>query len=538
MRYIYPKKIIACDGEVIGENTLFNEKTLQIGLYEPEYALFKGKSGIILDFGAEISGGVRLLTYRFAGGRKVRLRFGESVGETLAEIGEKNATNDHAVRDFIVPLACLSDATFGQTGFRFLRIDFLDDAETPVKAIVAACDADERESRGSFTCDDELFNLIWQTAAYTVRLCLKNGYIWDGIKRDRLVWIGDIYTEVKTLRCLFGNAPEIKNSLVFCRDQTPDGRWMNDIPAYSGWWLYNLCEYYDMSGDDEFVKENIGFVNRIISDFSACVAEDGTTNLPFNFIDWGSHYVDGDDKDKYYDEIAGTNYLLRTMMKNSIALLDKFGEDSSLAKSVLSRLEKKSYKIRKYKQIAAFACLSGEKNENNIEVIKRGGAKGLTTFLNYFIFKALAENGEYAAAEAAIREYYGKMLFLGATTFWEDFDVDWFENATRIDEIPVKGKLDPHGDCGRFCYKGYRHSLCHGWSSGVAAYMTEYIAGIRPSGENKDEFIFDPHLGTLNFVNAVYPTDKGDIEVTVKRLADGKIEKTLTAPAGIKIIKK
>ena len=48
MRYIYPKKIIACDGEVIGENTLFNEKTLQIGLYEPEYALFKGKSGITL----------------------------------------------------------------------------------------------------------------------------------------------------------------------------------------------------------------------------------------------------------------------------------------------------------------------------------------------------------------------------------------------------------------------------------------------------------------------------------------------------------
>jgi hypothetical protein len=28
-------------------------------------------------------------------------------------------------------------------------------------------------------------------------------YLWDGIKRDRLVWIGDMYPEVSTIHAVF-----------------------------------------------------------------------------------------------------------------------------------------------------------------------------------------------------------------------------------------------------------------------------------------------------------------------------------------------
>ena len=45
--------------------------------------------------------------------------------------------------------------------------------------------------------------------------------------------------------------------------------------------------------------------------------------------------------------------------------------------------------------------------------------------------------------------------------------------AEKIDVFPVKGKVDIHGDFGAFCYKGYRHSLCHGWSSGVIKFIEE-----------------------------------------------------------------
>ena len=55
----------------------------------------------------------------------MRIRFGESVTECCSELGgEKNATNDHSLRDFKTNLVKFSDMTFGNTGFRFVRIDF------------------------------------------------------------------------------------------------------------------------------------------------------------------------------------------------------------------------------------------------------------------------------------------------------------------------------------------------------------------------------------------------------------------------------
>ena len=76
---------------------------------------------------------------------------------------------------------------------------------------------------------------------------------------------------------------------------------------------------------------------------------------------------------------------------------------------------------------------------------------------------------------AIIKEYFGGMLSRGATTFWEDFDVAWLEGSGRINEFPEEGQKDIHGDFGAFCYIGFRHSLCHGWASGVLAFIIEQM---------------------------------------------------------------
>ena len=110
------------------------------------------------------------------GNKRVRLRFGESLTESCAEIGEKNATNDHALRDMTVELQDLSDMKFGDTGFRFFRIDTLsEDTELELKSIVAEIEETEREASGKFESNDELLNEIWKTAACTLKLCLRNG---------------------------------------------------------------------------------------------------------------------------------------------------------------------------------------------------------------------------------------------------------------------------------------------------------------------------------------------------------------------------
>lgn len=536
MKKIYAEKIKVAKGEIENAENLLKEKELQIGLRKRETTKLKGCSHIVLDFGKEISGGVRILTYRVKGNKRVRLRFGESLTESCAEIGEKNATNDHALRDMTVEVQDFSDMSFGQTGFRFVRIDTLsEDAEIELKGIVGVSFEDEREEIGKFESEDGLLNEIWRTASYTLRLCLQNGYYWDGIKRDRLVWIGDVYPEMKAAQSLYETIPETERSLRYTKEQTPLGEWINGIPMYSMWWLIILSDNYRHSGNREFAREQLTYAEGLISEFEKYVDEEGETHFGYNFIDWPTHYEEGEDEIKKQDEKAGVNYLLRIALQKTKELMEELGRESERCESLLKKLERKKYEVKKYKQIASLGVWSGERTEHNREVLLKGGAEGMSTFMSYEILTACAELGEYEKALKMLKEYYGGMLKLGATTFWEDFDVKWQEGASRIDEQPKEGEKDVHGDYGAFCYKGFRHSLCHGWSSGVIAYLREQVLGIKAEEAGFRKVRIEPHLSGLKHVKGSCPTPFGRIEVEYKMDGEGRIEKQIKVPKGIEI---
>ena len=59
------------------------------------------------------------------------------------------------------------------------------------------------------------------------------------------------------------------------------------------------------------------------------------------------------------------------------------------------------------------------------DYISKGGSNGFSTFYGYYMLRAMAAAGNYEGALERIREYWGAMLDLGATTFWEDFDMAW-----------------------------------------------------------------------------------------------------------------
>ncbi len=536
MRHVYSKNIIDAQG-FDGVENFRCEKPLQIGLNERDLIVARGKGYVIFDFGKELSGGVRILTFLVKGGGKIRLRFGESVGETCAEIGEKNATNDHSLRDFCVELQNYSDMTFGQTGFRFLRIDTLDDdTEISFKAVVAAVHTDEREQTGTFVCDDPLVNEIFDTAAYTLRLCLQNGYIWDGVKRDRLVWIGDLYPEMRAARCLYGDVPEITRCLDFAMAETPLPNWMCGIQTYSVWWLIILCDEYAASGDKIKFTKYLPYVKGLLDQIAPYISANGETSFGWDFIDWPTCDENGD-AEKREDCKAGAYYLIKIALEKTAALLQEFGEDISLCKELLERQARTTPKVRRFKQIAGLGAWSGDLSENNKNILLDGGAKGLSTFMSYPILTGVAKCGENEIALSMMKEYYGGMLSVGATTFWEDFDLSWLENSGRIDELPTPDKKDIHGDYGAFCYKGYRHSFCHGWSAGVVAYLMETVVGVKPQGTGMRQIKIQPNLSGLKEVKATYPTPYGTIKIQHELQSDGSVKTTVDAPDGVKIIR-
>ena len=102
MRYLKPTRIIAA------ENTVNAEVMLAGNAVQPdfdfEHCTTINRGGyILLDFGKEISGGIAIAAEKAEHHPKdtdIRITFGESVMEALSSLGEKNACNDHAVRDF------------------------------------------------------------------------------------------------------------------------------------------------------------------------------------------------------------------------------------------------------------------------------------------------------------------------------------------------------------------------------------------------------------------------------------------------------
>ena len=150
-------------------------------------------------------------------------------------------------------------------------------------------------------------------------------------------------------------------------------------------------------------------------------------------------------------------------------IFELFGEEEARENCARDVEKLRAWKVDivKAKQSNALAVWAGltDAREANEKSLRVGGAEGLSTFMGYYILRARAEAGDIADSLDTIREYWGGMLKLGATTFWEDFDVRWLENAAPIDRLPRPGEVDVHGTYGSHCYKGFRHSLCHGWAS-------------------------------------------------------------------------
>jgi hypothetical protein len=225
--FVLPRKILwSGDGTENGEQLLHTDVT-QIYVWVPEVTLMSnvgGKKGaILLDFGCELVGGLELLVNRTSdvNGVRLHIRFGESVSEAMTTIGEKNATNNHAVRDMSVRVTTLSQQTFAYTGYRFVYIE-LEDSDSWVEfaAVRGVLMYRDIPYRGSFQSNDELLNQIYNVSAYTLHLNMQN-MLWDGIKRDRLVWIGDIHPQMLALRSVFGDNDIIDDSLRFVAKTNP-----------------------------------------------------------------------------------------------------------------------------------------------------------------------------------------------------------------------------------------------------------------------------------------------------------------------------
>ncbi|MBR4994740.1 MAG: alpha-L-rhamnosidase [Alistipes sp.] len=553
--YISPVKIVWTQNEQLIKNIdyLLREGNGQADLTNSHICVMKSTDkehpSVLLDFGRELHGGLQIVTGMPADHTpiRIRVRYGESVSEAMSEIGERGATNDHAIRDFETTLPWLGLREWGNSGFRFVRIDLLDDnRDLHIKEIRAISMMRDIPYRGSFRCNDERLNKIWQTGAYTVHLNMQE-YLWDGIKRDRLVWMGDLHPEITTVSNVFGYNEVVPKSFDLVKNTTPLPRWMNGMYTYSIWWVINQRDWYYFHGDEAYLREQRDYLVELLDILLKQVDENGFEVSGGGFLDWPSNANRPAMR-------AGTQALMMWGLKSGAELCECLGESEMAARCnerYAKMVEAAPAVVEQYfkeaqhptapgsKQGAALMALAGiiDAKEANDKVLTVEGARGFSTFYGYYMLQAMAKAGDYEGAMQVISDFWGAMLDMGATSFWEDFHTDWLPNAAPIDAIVPEGKKDIHGDFGAYCYVGFRHSLSHGWASGPTSWLMQHALGVEVVEPGCKVVKIVPHLGKLEWVEGSFPTPYGDIQISHKKDAAGNIKSTIKAPKGVKVIR-
>lgn len=544
-QYLSPKRIVWISDRsgtsVVDAQNLLRRGTGQADLVHRNFCklISKGddKPGILFDFGKEIQGGIQIVTDQPSDQRpiRVRIRFGESVSEAMSDIDTiQGATNDHAMRDFVVQVPWLGVMNVGNSGYRFARIDLVDaDRELQLKEVRAIFEYRDIPYLGSFKSNDERLNTIWNTGAYTVHLNMQE-YLWDGIKRDRLVWVGDMHPEVMTINTVFGRNEVVAKSLDQARDITPLPGWMNGISAYSMWWVLIHRDLYKNQGDLEYLRKQQKYLVGLL-DLLMSKTKDNKENLDgTRFLDWPSS-----------ENPKGIHAGLHAMMimtleaGSELCLILDEPAQATRCKTMATQMKMYVPDANGSKQAAALMALAGliPAEKANAEVIAVGDCERFSTFYGYYMLQAKAQAKDYTGALNCIRNYWGAMLDMGATTFWEDFDLAWTKNAAPIDELVPDGKDDIHGDFGAYCYKKLRHSLCHGWASGPTSWLSEHVLGVSVVEPGCKTIRIQPNLGDLQWVEGTYPTPMGVVKIRHERQANGTVKSTIDAPKGVKVLR-
>lgn len=538
-KYVIAEKIL-CSEKTEHANLLLKDTPPQAALGVSELCTIQEGGFVLLDFGEELCGGMDVTVQETEGERvQMRFVFGESAMEAMSYIGEKNATNDHSLRDMTVSVANYSNFRVGQTGFRFVRLEAVG-GTVRLGGARAAFVYRDLEYQGSFETNDALLNQIWRVGARTVHLNMQE-YLWDGVKRDRLVWVGDMHAEVSAIATVFGRQKVVEDSLSLIRDITPSDAWMNNIPSYSFWWLIIQRDWFWYTGNRSYLTENEEYILQTIRNVLAHIRDDGSESfaqgegeeaLHYYFVDWETC--------ESAEAKTGFYAILRLALSAAVDLCGWLQEEK-LSKECLRKqecLKKACLPKVSNRQIASLAALAGLEDAKHVNeaILCQEPIEDISAFLGYYTLLAKGAADDVGGALEIVKRYWGRMIELGATSFWESFSVENAKGAKGIDCILQPGEKDIHGDFGAYCYQQRRCSLCHGWACGPTPFLSRYVLGVQPLSAGCKELLIHPRLAGLDYVKGSFPTPYGSVSICAKQTKQG-VQTEICAPKEITIVR-
>jgi len=479
--------------------------------------------GELIDFGKETFGFLKLQGLKGTG--EVHIYYGESPEEALdtkfCETLDRLTLDASSVTDEARNVTSKPEDNYtlgNNKAFRYVYIT--KDAGVSYADVSMLYEYKPEVRKGSFRCNDEEVNRMWEVGAYTMQLTTREFFI-DGIKRDRWTWSGDAIQSYLMNYYLFFDAETVKKTIWLLRGKDPVTSHTNTIMDYTFYWFLSIYDYYKFTGDTHFIQQVYprmqSMMDYVLGRTNKNGMVEGQTG-DWVFVDWADGYMDKHGELSYeqvlFCKSLETMALCADLAKNSA---DKAKYDG-LATALRSKLEpafwdetkkalvhnrldgKQQEQITRYSNMFAvfFNYLSPEKQQLiKKSVLMNDSVMRISTpYMRFYELEALCAMGEQKAVMKEMKDYWGGMIREGATSFWEKYNPT--DKGTQ--HLAMYGR--PYGK-----------SLCHAWGASPIYLLGKYYLGIQPVKAGYSEFAIAPNLGGMKWMEGTVPTPKGEIKL-------------------------
>jgi hypothetical protein len=433
-------------------------------------------------------------------------------------------------------------------GFRFILLTLATPGSVTISAVgvdFQAVRAAPADYRGWFLGSDDELNRMWYSGAYTLQLNLKpaglNGLpearIYDGAKRDRSIWTGDLLVQAPTAISTLGTqgADYVRSSLDvllatqradgalpgspdFGKGRSPGGAPLFYSNNYSGYGVRAVIDYYRYTGDAAYTTGVLPALRK---------------ELAYNdtFLD-ANHLVVSNDRDFWQAAQTGevTKYsidyyvLLRDMawLERHIGSAELAGGYDAKADAIKQAVNDRLWNPT----LGAY----GQSSDHPDVLVEDANALAL----QYDIAPA----DRRASILKTLKQLwtpYGAILGPGLQDptghTIEPFG-NGMETAGRFAVNDTAGALDlmrrtwgPMVDPANPLYTGglweFKNStggvnratasLAHGWAASPTVQLTEQVLGVSPTDPGYATWRIEPHTGSLTWAQGAVPTRYGTI---------------------------
>ncbi|MGL5706225.1 MAG: alpha-L-rhamnosidase C-terminal domain-containing protein [Tannerellaceae bacterium] len=384
---------------------------------------------------------------------------------------------------------------------------------------------------GSFECDDPFYNTLWQKAARTLYVTMRDSYM-DCPDRERAQWWGDEVNELgETFYALDprGQRLALKGIYELMNWQRADGTLFSPVPSVN--WgkelplqmlasvgYYGFYTQYFYSGDSTFVEPIYDGLHRYLHEVWQVDAA-GLPIVRYGEWSWGDW---GDNVD--LEVLTAAWYYLALKAEREFAVMTGRTADAAQNESMMRRLEEAfnakywngnvyrspSYTGQTDDRAQAMAVVSGLASTEKYEQLKACLRKEFhaSPYMEKYVLEALFLMGDTDYALERMRNRYEEQVnYPVCTTLWEGWGIgaNGFGGGT----------------------------MNHAWSGGPLTLLSQYVCGIEPVSAGFETFRIKPQLGTLNEVKATVHSVNGFIRMSARK-AGRKLLVDVSVPDGCK----